>query len=190
MHQGHDLDCKRGLRVKHVVLVSQELVLSALAGHKCSRYSVCTTICFSVLCFPSPVDANNFPACLAAILPCSVYLFKCKITIFGALARQVFTAVSCFVPHHEHWIWLFQVRMSCWKKHSRQSCQRKTCLVKWGPKWVCREVSFCQESWVWGDEVPIHQFVGLGKSPSVVLPVLIAVRNCHDIMTIRRTWSS
>lgn len=53
------------------------------------------------------------------------YLFRWKITMRGALVMVVSTTASCFVPHKEQWIWLFKVSLSCWKKHLRQSCQRK-----------------------------------------------------------------
>lgn len=75
--------------------------------------------------------ASDCPSCLTnprkrpCPTPYSLYLFRWKIMICGALVMVAFTAASCLVPHQEQWIWLFQVSVSCWKKHLRQSCQRK-----------------------------------------------------------------
>lgn len=52
----------------------------------------------------------------------STYLFRWKTIIFGALEMVALTAVSCLISQKEQWIWLFQVKVSCWKKHWRQSC--------------------------------------------------------------------
>lgn len=62
-------------------------------------------------------------------MPKNPYLFKWKIIIFGALEILALTAVSCLVSQNEQWIWLFQVSVSCWKKHWRQSYGGETHVV-------------------------------------------------------------
>lgn len=72
-------------------------------------------------CPSRPTSPRKWPC----LIPYRLYLFRWKIMICGALVMVAFTTASCFFPHEEQWIWLVEVRVSCWKKHLRQSCQRE-----------------------------------------------------------------